>query len=297
MSGKLSQKTFRGKLLSEKVVAAIDATDEEKASAALAELYAAVLGEGEEMPDWAFLLELDKRLIAALSDKAEDADRHRNDSIVTRVRLTTERNTKVAFLRAVVSGIQRRVRVAYGFGALAPLGLEKLLSEQPEALVAETIAIRRRCLTPELQPTSLEPGAEPFDWDEVAREIERPTASLATSISSRKDRQEAAVSALIDKHAQQDQQYLGHTFVVQRVVATFRMAGLKEEASRLRLTIPRSPESPSESPEGQVEGQTPEGDPSTDEGGSSEGGSSEGGSSESDPPGVPTPLKPVPDRD
>ncbi len=89
---------------------------------------------------------------------------------------------------------------------------------------------------------------------------------------------------MIDKHAQQDQQYLGHTFVVQRAAATFRMAGLREEASRLRLTIRRRLESPSVSSEGQVEGQTPEGDPPADQGQAPEG----------DPPGVDPPDGPAP---
>lgn len=249
MSAKLSQTTLLGKLYSDKVVAAMEATDHVKAAEALNALYGEVLEEGETMPDWMFLFQLDARLIAALSRRAETGDQGRRDAVAAQVQLTRERDQKRAILNGVLRNAQRRVRLAYGKDALRPLGLGAGFSRRPEALVAEAVTARGRCLTPELRPRSLQPGARPIDWTDLAAEIEEASTDLAECIAHRQAQQEAAVQALLEKHDGQDGQHLGRTYVVQRVESTYRMSGLKEEADRLRLTLRARPERGGDDPE------------------------------------------------
>lgn len=270
-SAKLSKIPLLGKLQSEKVVAAMEATDYASAAEQLEELYAPVLGEGEAMPDWAYLFDLDARLIAALSRRAEKGDQHRRDAVAARVLLTQERDKKMLILRDVLSSVERRVRRSYGPGALRPFGIKPPFDLQPDALVAEAVSIRERLLIEDLRPSSLQSGASPLDWTALAVEIDEASSVLAAAIAQRKDQQETAVQALLAKRDGLKRQRMGRLYVVQRVEATFRMCGLEEEADRLRLTIPQRPSTEGEPaggdppPEG---GETPNGggDPPNDAG-------------------------------
>lgn len=262
-TAKLSKTTLLGKLQSEKVVAAMEATDYASAAQALSALYTPILGEGETMPDWALLFDLDARLIGSLSHRAEVGDQGRRDAVAARVQLTTERNQKASMLRDVLRNVERRVTRAYGADALRVLGIRAPFATQPDGLVAEAVTIRDRCLVEDLRPTSLQAGATPLDWRAIAVEIDAASSDLAACISQRKDQEEAAVQALLEKRVGLEKQRLGRIYVVQRVEATFRMCGLEEEADRLRLTIPQRPSS--EEPDG---GEPPPdgGEPSDDGG-------------------------------
>jgi len=249
-SAKLSKTTLLGKLQSEKVVAAMEAADYASAAKALNALYAPVLAEGETMPDWAFLFDLDARLIATSSLRAEAGDQKRRDAVAGRVLLTMERNNKAWILRDVLRGVERRVKRAYGAEALRIFGIRPPFARQPDALVAEAVTIRDRLLVEELRPKSLQPGAPPVDWTALAVEIDEVSSGLAACIAQRKEQEETAVQALLVKNLGLEQQRLGRVYVVQRVESTFRMCGLDEEADRLRLTIPQRPAAEDEPDDG-----------------------------------------------
>jgi hypothetical protein len=185
MSGKLSVKTYEGKRVIEKVVAAMAAIDSQKATQSLNTLFAPVLEEGETMPDWKLVLDLDQRLITQLSSQAETSDQSRGDSLAERKLFTTARATQARILHTVLRGIERRVRAAYGGEALGPLGLGVVYASQPDALAAEARTIRDRCRMPALQPSTLQVGAKPFTWEKVATDIDAAVKDLEAAITKR----------------------------------------------------------------------------------------------------------------
>lgn len=154
---------------------------------------AAVVKEGETMPDAFLELDFKARVLTGKSQQLTEASTDLRDSIATRILFGEERMTWFVTMRGEMFAVQTIIRAQGGVDALKRLGIYGTLADTPEELARQG----RRFLQLLTKPSSARTrsGETKIDASALAQRLEPPLSELELRIGLHLEADQNVVTA------------------------------------------------------------------------------------------------------
>jgi hypothetical protein len=233
-------KTALRSLETGKQVAAAGRTHKERIAAKLEERYRKVLHEGETMPDWALVMELNSRLLDGAGDEVIVADEAYRDKLVQVTAGRDDRNGKTTVVQGRIRGERKSFAGAHGEESLMHVGLDRPPEQKPLAVHRQGEHIVGTLRRPGLPLSAPRSSAVSVDPAGVAEEMEPEVAALGQSLDGLDRLYRESDQALVNRKSALASQRRTYVNVARSQEAYYRLAEEDELADRIRPSLRRA---------------------------------------------------------
>jgi hypothetical protein len=242
-----------------KSLAALEELSPDEVAAILDGLYQPVLKGDEQLPDWRFQMELDKRVLASFQEQASTEDKTRRRSVTTRRGAYRKRNQAALRLRRDIWTIAVKIESHYGRDFLAFIGLAGVRPSNPTLVLDLAYHVVGILRAPAFAfPDVPLEGRTPLNPMSVAAELQAAIRNFEDAIEGTASVAAAAKTALVSKHSTFRWVSFGRRAIIERWRLLLRMAG--KDATAKLLAIPKERTRPATDDD---TGDPPTGDPPT----------------------------------
>ncbi len=205
------------------------------------------LPEGVTLPDIALVLQILTSILTKASEKLTDVSWQRRDEGMVDKEARSQRDAAAQTLRPKVRHVSDCLFNAFGEEAPASFGVETI-ETVPMALHDQVVHLDRHLRKPEALERKPQVGIT-IDLVALADSLEPEKTVLGDSLDTLTAEERATEAALIEKDRLVDDIRRLYVAAAKVIEGFYRLAGLDEEAERLRLTVRRR--SAGEAPDGE----------------------------------------------
>lgn len=238
MASTLSKTALRG-IESGRAVSAAARAHSEPVGAALETLYRPVLRDGETMPDWVFVQELNARLLDGSVGQVILTDEEHRDELVEEVAFREDRDSGTRTVQRRIRDERKSFAGAHGDESLKHVGLDKPPERKSLAVYRQGSHIVRMLRVPDLKLQPARSGAVAVNPAGVADEMEPEVEALGESLANLDRQRKATDESLVAKDEAVDQLRRTYVDVARSQESYYRLAGKDELADRMRPSIRR----------------------------------------------------------
>ena len=199
----------------------------------LGEKYASHLDEGQVMPFETQRQLFEKELIR-LCDQLVDAERDNRDQKVQETLTRARRDADVQEVNAKVVRVRRILSGAYDDGQAAETGLARRNARASEVLLEQATTLVTKLEQPDLAFGESQLGQFEVDAPMLAQGLKPSTDSLRQSIDELVNEVRQSEVTLIAKDRAMAEFNHGFLWIARSVESLLQLAGLEEEAARVR---------------------------------------------------------------
>lgn len=204
------------------------------------------LEEGQPVPDVAGVADWLSRRLRRTFTGLTEAERRHLDEIANDAQYRERRDLAVNDLSAMLFDLRAIFRGAFGNAKAQEAGFERRIAQRPLALIRQTRRILGKLRDPGYELPPSRHTAVAVTRESVVESLEPPAQELRDAVTRVTREQTKVQGTQVAKDAAMadfDETYL---LFVRILVAVFRLAGQRELAARLELSVRRRAQTPEE---------------------------------------------------